>query len=455
VSDEATPGQPTPEHSAPEHDTAGQYAAGQSDHDKYAAMVALADGFDHVGDQLRMRATLGTEILRDPDVAESAPLSSTTHTQVEEAVRAATTGKAGLLSRSIELDADALVVRATVLTYRWIDELQQAAYATLGSIAGRAIGYLAPEVALGGAIVSAGLIETEALDRESVTSFLGELAADHPELMEHLASGGGGLMESLQLRALLTSGMPPADEARLAAQAGLRAMGTPAFPTDAGAALRDLAGELVAEPEPEEPAAAYPDEEPPPRGLAGLLEALEQVTTSVTVRPVGGGRWIAYLPGPYAHSRAGARLRLVNGDLTDYTQQAAETIAAAVGPDAKVMLVGSAAGGATAAELAADPPDGFEIEQVVTAGSPNAHVPRVPETTRMLSLEDRSDPVALLGSLVNASAEHRVTVVFDADSAPAGSEVSAYVAGARAADVASAPALQAELARLRDLGYLT
>ena len=54
--------------------------------------------------------------------------------RVEEDVRAATTGTHGLLSRSIELDADALVVRATVATYEWIDGLQEAATRTLGSM---------------------------------------------------------------------------------------------------------------------------------------------------------------------------------------------------------------------------------------------------------------------------------------------------------------------------------
>ncbi len=85
-------------------------------------------------------------------MSASEELSATTYTTAADDIRAATTGKNGVLNRSIELDADALVVRATVLTYRWIDELQDAAYRTLGSIAGRAIGYLAPEVALGGAI---------------------------------------------------------------------------------------------------------------------------------------------------------------------------------------------------------------------------------------------------------------------------------------------------------------
>ena len=83
-------------------------------------------------------------MLRDPAVADSADLSADPHARAEEDIRAATTGKHGLMTRSLELDADALVVRATVLTYQWIDELRDAAYATLGAIAGRAIGYLAP-----------------------------------------------------------------------------------------------------------------------------------------------------------------------------------------------------------------------------------------------------------------------------------------------------------------------
>ncbi|WP_028659748.1 hypothetical protein [Nocardioides insulae] len=430
-----------------------------TEEDKYQQMLALADAFDGVGEDLRARAGLGGDILRDPAVAESAPLSTTTHARVEEDVRAATTGKAGLLSRSIELDADALVVRATVLTYRWIDELQQAAYATLGSIAGRAIGYLAPEVALGGAIVTAGLIETDALDRDSVTSFLGELATDHPELMDHLATGGG-LIESLQLRALLTAGMPPGEQAPAAARAGLRAMGVLPLPTHAAAALRDLAGELAEDASVEEPTEPSPDgvsvaTVPAPRGLEGLMAALEEVTATVAVRPVGAGRYIAFLPGPSANVQAGGRLRLVNGDLSSYTSEAARAIESSVPPGAKVMLVGSAAGGGAAAELAADPPEGtFEVEQVVTAGSPAAHVPRVPERVRMLALEDRADPVALLGSLVNASAEHRVTVVFDAD-AVLGTAESPYVAGARAADSAEHETLRAEIDRIRDLGYLS
>ena len=106
------------------------------------------------------------------------------------------------------------MVRTTVLTYRWIDELQDAAYKTLGSIAGRAIGYLAPEIALGGAIVSAGLIETDALDRDGVAAYLNELAENNPELMDHVTSGGGGLLDGLQMRSVLTVGVMAGDDRR-------------------------------------------------------------------------------------------------------------------------------------------------------------------------------------------------------------------------------------------------
>ncbi|MDO9495177.1 MAG: hypothetical protein Q7J48_05710, partial [Nocardioides sp.] len=173
--------------------------------DKYDRMMRLADLFDAAGEEMRERAGLGPAIVNDPALAESAPLSPASHARAEDDIRSASTGPHGLLTRSIELDADALVLRATVLTYRWIDDLQAAAYKTLGSIAGRAIGYLAPQVALGGAIVSAGLIETDALDRDGVAAYLNELAENNPELMEHVTSGGGGLLDGLQMRSLLTA----------------------------------------------------------------------------------------------------------------------------------------------------------------------------------------------------------------------------------------------------------
>lgn len=422
--------------------------------DKYDRMLRLADLFDSAGDEIRHRAGLGADVLGDPAFEESAALSPRTHARAEEDIRGATTGKHGLLTRSIELDADALVLRATVLTYRWIDELQQAAYDTLGSIAGRAIGYLAPEVALGGAIVSAGLIETDALDRDGVAAYLNELAEKNPELMEHVTSGGGGLLDGLQMRSLLTVGVLSGERGRVAARGGLSAMGVVPFTAELGSALRDTAGGLL---EAHATTLAAAPGSLAPRTIAELMTILGQVTTGLSVQRVAEDRFIAYLPGPAASQDR--RLRLVSGDRSSYAAQVLHGIETAVAgvPGAHVMLVGSAQGGVTAAELAADvSSELFVVDQVVTAGSPSAHVPRIPAATRVLSLEDRSDPVAVLGSLMSAGASNRLTVVFDCTAAKGGVEgESVYVSGGRAADGSNHPELRAEITRLQGLGYLT
>jgi hypothetical protein len=430
-------------HDGPRDDSSASVAA-----DKYDQMLALADLFDSSGTEMRTRARLGSEILGDDDVVDSGELSKATWGQAEEDIRAATTGKSGLLTRSVELDADALVVRATVLTYRWIDELQQAAYQTLGSIAGRAIGYLAPEVALGGAIVSAGLIETDTLDRDGVTAYLSELAENNPDLMDHL-SGGGGLLDGLHMRSLLTAGALASDQGAQAARGGLRAIGVDPFPTDAVSAFRDSAGSFV---EVEAPVAEVDaSTATAPRSLEELMANLLAEDRRISVQRVGTGRYIAYLPGSLTPDTG--RLRLVGADPTTSAGQVVRAIEKAVTEDdARVMLVGSAGGGAIAAEIAATARSSrFVVDQVVTAGAPSAQVPRIPEGTRVLSLEDRSDPVVLLGSLINASTANRLTVVFDA----AGAEgAQLYVAGARAADTAQHPELRAEISRMQDLGFL-
>ncbi len=418
--------------------------------DKYHQMLALAELFDSSGEEMRTRTRLGAEVLADEDVSSSAPLSPASFAEAESDILAATTGKRGLLTRSVELDADALVVRATVLTYRWIDELQEAAYKTLGAIAGRAIGYLAPEVALGGAIVSAGLIETDALDRDGVAAYLSDLAENNPELMDHI-SGGGGLLDGLQMRSLLTAGVLTGDQGALAARGGMRAMGIAPFTYDGGSALRDAAGGLLADELAAEQLTAALDGDKP-RTIADLMTTLTTADSGIVVQGVGAGRYIAYLPGP--GGAGGTRLRLVSGDRSTYARLVVRAIEKAVGDDegARVMLVGSAQGGATAAELAAAATsDRFVIDHVVTAGAPAAQVPMIPETCRVLSLEDRADPVALLGSLMNANVANRLTVVFD--STLKGTE-SMYVVGGRAADASTHPELQAEIQRIREGGYL-
>ena len=420
--------------------------------ESYERLLALADSFDSAGAELRSRVGLGAEVLRDPAVTDSADLAPTTYVRAEEDIRSATSGVHGLMTRSLELDADALVIRATVVTYRWIDDLRAVASSTLGSIVGRAIGYLAPTVALGGGVVAAGLIETDALDRDEVTAFLADLATDNPELLDHVSTGGG-LLDSLQMRALLTAGFISGEPGRQAARGGLRAIGVGTVRADAAAAIRDTAAALVER-------AAGPTEPLDPASvgrlgcLADLVSALGAVSDRVVVHRTAPSRYVVLLGAPGTGS--GDRPRIVAADLASYRLGAVRTIEAALDgdPAPHVLLVGTGHGGVLAAELAAASlSDAFVVDAVVTAGSPSAHVPRIPESVRVLSLEDRDDPVAVLGSLVNAGAANRTDVVFDASGSEPGQE---YVAGARAVDAATGthPDLAAELDRLRAWGYL-
>lgn len=210
-----------------------------SDPTTYAEIRHLAALHADAAQRVRDWARLGAEVLTDPDVTESAVLSPRTWREAEDEIRAATTDASGLLDHAVELDADAVVLRATVGTLQWIDELREAAYQTLGAIAGRALGHLAPEVTLGGTIVAAGLIETDSLDRDGVAAYLNELAEANPDLMEHVTTGGP-LLDSLHLRGLLTSDVV-ATEGAPVREGGLRAIGVEAFGSDVASALRDAA----------------------------------------------------------------------------------------------------------------------------------------------------------------------------------------------------------------------
>ncbi|KRB78543.1 hypothetical protein ASE01_04600 [Nocardioides sp. Root190] len=425
--------------------------------DKYDQMLRLADLFDDAGAQMREWATLGRDVLTDPEVVASTPLSATTWATAEEELRGLTTGRDGLLNRSIELDADALVLRATVLTYRWIDELQAAAYQTLGTIAGKAIGYLAPQVSLGGAIVAAGLIETDSLDRDGVAAYLGELAEANPDLMEHVTTGGG-LLDSLQMRGLLTAGVLSGDGGHAARAGGLRAAGITPLGDDWGAALRDVAVDLpgpTAAREPTPPGVR--EQADAPSGLGDLMEILTaDAREPVRVLRVAPGRLLAFLTGVATPAPATGRLRLVSGDPSAHAAVVVRALEAAVAaegePDTRVMLIGRGHGGAAAIEIAGRSDlQGFVVDQVVTAHAPSAQVPVLPAHVQVLSLEDRSDPVALLGSLINATTLNRLTVVYDAGADPG---LHSLVAGGRTADVADHPDLVAALARWQELGYL-
>jgi len=293
-----------------------------------------------------------------------------------------------------------------------------------------------------------------------VAAYLNELADANPDLMEHVTTGGGGLLDALPMRSLLTAGVLGGEHGRLARGGGLRAIGVPAFDISFAAALRDGAAGLVdttdAGSEPANPGTGA-EQVAAPQDLTELMQHLAASSAAVVVRRVAPSRYIAYLPGsPRPDDSDGpGPLRLVGGDLSGMAAHVVRRIETTIAgdADARVMLVGSGQGGVIAAEVAASSAgDRIAIDQVVTAGAPSAQVPTIPGTTRVLSLEDRNDPVALLGSLINARVSNRVTVVFDAGATTTPDD--AYLAGAREVDAADHPGIRAEIERLQGLGYL-
>jgi hypothetical protein len=239
------------------------------------------------------------------------------------------------------------------------------------------------------------------------------------------------------------------DRGAAAARGGLRAVGVQPFAADSLSALRDCAAGLLDEP-PVVAADAATGDGAAPRTIEDLMTSLTRADRRISVQRIGAGRYIVYLPGGRADE--GARLRLVCGDNASYVRQVVRAIEDAVEgePGARVMLVGSSHGGTAAAEIAAAAvSDAFVVDQVITTGAPSAQVPTIPEQTRVLSLEDRSDPVALLGSLINTHVGNRLTVVYDGRD-----EATPYVVGGRAADAAQHPEVRAEIARIHELGFL-
>ena len=267
------------------------------------------------------------------------------------------------------------------------------------------------------------------------------------------------------MRSLLTAGVLAGERRSLVARGGLRAVGVQPFGLDAASALRDSIGAFITGTNHESGDGSGPDAEvqvtpgtgTAPSGLGDLMHTLTGTGSGVVVQEVGAARFIAYLPGPTGARDDGAspRVRLVSGDHSMYARQVVKAIEKAVGQqaDARVMLVGAAQGGTTAAEIAADCRSSrFAIDQVVTADAPAAQVPVIPEPCRVLSLEERSDPVALLGSLINHGVANRLTVAYDGKGSESGE---AFVHGARAADASDHPDLVGEITRLRTLGFLT
>ncbi|GAB78622.1 hypothetical protein SAMN05421595_2274 [Austwickia chelonae] len=150
-------------------------------------------------------------------------------------------------------------------------------------------------------------------------------------------------------------------------------------------------------------------------------------------------------------------LQLVSGDRTAEVAALPSALArAGVPAGARVALVGHSQGGMTAYAAAGDPTmrSTYDISHVVTAGSPVGTMP-APKGMRVLSLENRGDPVPGLEGRTNPDGALRTTVRFTGTrSGVDGHGVDQYVSGASRVDASTDHRLRAFTDSLREKGFV-
>ena len=425
----------------------------------YAEMTQLARTVDHTSSDLLHRAGLGAKVMTNSDLVESAILAPVTFAKAEAAVVLATTGPSGLTVEGGTLKIDAFLLRVTVGAYQDVDALQHAAMKAFDYTTGFQLGLAAPALAIGGALAYATASPAQ---RTAMTAAIQGWVAKHPGALEHVIDGGGGLLDGLGVwekvlaAPLNRTGLDP-----------WRLLGFGTFHPTVSSAAKDLAG-LYQDGEPHVSAlesVGRIDAQQPPRNVQDLMQRLDE-TNAVktegyvrvqTITVDGVKKYIAYIPGtddmttkPFGSDSTirdmGANLKLVGGDNTAYGRGVVEAInkATAGDPNAHVMMVGHSQGGMTAMKLAAmgsgESGAHFTIDHVVTAGSPNAQVPDLPNGTDALSLENNSDAVPLTDGEPNPDAINRTTVRFDSPGPTIADNhmITHYIDGAAAVDKAAA-----------------
>jgi hypothetical protein len=459
----------------------------------YRAILALATTFDTAGDRLRHSAAEAAAVLGNGDLLESAILAPISFTEAEASLGAASGAPDGALVASLGWEAEAVALRVIVAAYATTDELVRDTFEVLDYALGRALGFAlgsgtlilaasagvwAPHAFLAYAAFRALPPEAQAKIREEMAAGLhaAGAAADawasaHPDLVQHVANGGGGLADGFWDG--LTPGVPDA------------AFGLPPFEPTLEEAAQTLVGWYPRDGAPilsdradlgtPDLVAATPD------GVEQVIARLDEVnqwsdrdhpenngTIAITswTDPSGQRHHIVYLPGtddlhtlPWTMDddiRDLPTNLLVMGDQeTAYGAGIVAAMhAAGIKPDDPVLLAGHSQGGMEAVWIAHHHPE-FAVAGVVTAGAPIAHVVSVGGPP-ILALESTGDLVPQLDGEANPPAISLVTVTFDDDQSTlvGHHSLSNYTAAAAGVDGSPHPSLLTQLDGLRDRGFL-
>ncbi len=443
--------------------------------------LGLADDYDGAGDRMREWATSDGRVLLDGDLLESALLSPLTFAEAEAAVLAATSGPDGVLVASVVWETDALTIRVAVRATQLTDELVARAMDRLdhdlGYVVGSTVTTTLPELALpllvgGGALVliwSQLPDDTQAELEGRTLDEVQEWLDQHPEAVQHIVNGGGGLLEGLW------DGLSPA---------GPFGPGPDTPDTESAAAL--LAGLYADGHALTTPTTlTVPGSEVRPADLAALLHHLSAVNDlsapghpenngTVEIQTIaaadGSVRHIVYLPGtddltttPWSQDGdvrdLGTNLLLLGSQDNAYQQGILDAMGqAGIRPGEPVALVGHSQGGmAAAAILSQSSAQGspYTVTTVVTAGSPTAYVDGFPPGSHVLSLENQGDVVPLMDGADNADSAEQVTVRFDDHETSVGAnhDLGHYVTGAGAVEASQDDSIREQLANLDAQGF--
>lgn len=442
----------------------------------YEQLLALVERYERQAGEFMEMAGLGARVMANGDLLESAILSPGSFADAELEVLDATTGVNGLTVRAIGIEADALGVRAVVAAFKASDSLSRHATEMLDNALGRLL--LAGTVAALPALLAAGGIsyahystlspqEQDALQAQ-LADDLGQLLHDHPELAQHIINGGGGLLESLVPGlGLLDPGDGPIDQATTNDAARLLAL-LLGDSTDFDVTQLDGIAPTL-------------NQGRATDSLADLMRSLDDTNNldhdesgrhgAIQVQAVGQPpheRYVVYIPGaddmsPIPQDAEHARdmetnYQLIGGMDSAYGHgiQQAMIDAGLEGKD--VMLVGHSQGGMVSTSLAADPDftRHFNVQHVVTAGSPTAQVPELPSGTSAIHFENRGDAVPLLDGEDNPDEPNRTTVKFDQGTSDVGGNhgIDRYVEGAMAADASSNGSIVDQVRQMQEDGYL-
>ncbi|NGZ99957.1 hypothetical protein G5V59_06115 [Nocardioides sp. W3-2-3] len=119
---------------------------------RYEDIETLARLFDDTGDDMRTYAWDDKGIAANGDLVESSILSPGTFASAESAVLGATIGPGGVAFEAVDLEVDALAMRANVTILRGVDDLQRQAFEALDYLGGRLLGTVLPSLLLIGGV---------------------------------------------------------------------------------------------------------------------------------------------------------------------------------------------------------------------------------------------------------------------------------------------------------------